>query len=219
LLPSWCAPRRAGAIEVIGTALAAALGGAGYARIGADLGVPPGTVRGGCAACAPARRRCAASRCTSWARSAAPPRPSRSRAIWPLHDALNAVAAASHAAITGHGFGPAPRGRCWAASAWPATSCPLAPVEHPAPPWAPPCPQPGRDTDYERHGVTRAAHRDTREHHAVTLSTNRRSRAWNVRFYMLIVNVAAMLILSVAYSPGVHNGINGTSSQIALVGE
>jgi len=58
-----------------------------------------------------------------------------------------------------------------------------------------------------------------REHHAATMSTNRRSGARNVRFYMLIVNVAAMLILSVAYSPGVHNGINGTSSQIALVGE
>ena len=31
---------------MIGTALAAALGGAGSARIGADLGVPPATVRG-----------------------------------------------------------------------------------------------------------------------------------------------------------------------------
>ncbi len=46
VLPSGCASRRADAIEVIGTALAAALGGAGPARIGADLGVPPGTVRG-----------------------------------------------------------------------------------------------------------------------------------------------------------------------------
>ena len=46
LLPSWCAPRRADAIEVIGTALAAAAGGTGHGRIGADLGVPPATVRG-----------------------------------------------------------------------------------------------------------------------------------------------------------------------------
>jgi len=46
VLPSWCAPRRADAIEVISTGLAAALGGAGCTRIGADLGVPPATVRG-----------------------------------------------------------------------------------------------------------------------------------------------------------------------------
>ena len=46
LLPAWCAPQRADAIEVIGTGLAAALAGAGSGRIGADLGVPPGTVRG-----------------------------------------------------------------------------------------------------------------------------------------------------------------------------
>ena len=44
LLPSWCAPRRADAIEVIGTAAAASLAGAGYARIGAGLGVPAATV-------------------------------------------------------------------------------------------------------------------------------------------------------------------------------
>ena len=31
---------------MIGAGLAAALGGAGYARIGSDLGVPPATVRG-----------------------------------------------------------------------------------------------------------------------------------------------------------------------------
>jgi hypothetical protein len=46
LLPSWCAPRRADAIEVIGTAAAMALAGAGYGRIGAGLGVPAATVRG-----------------------------------------------------------------------------------------------------------------------------------------------------------------------------
>ena len=46
LLPSWCAPRRADAIEVIGTGLAAALDGAGCTRIGADLDVPPATARG-----------------------------------------------------------------------------------------------------------------------------------------------------------------------------
>jgi hypothetical protein len=46
MLPAWCAPRRADAIEVIGTAAAAALAGAGSARIGADPGVPAATVRG-----------------------------------------------------------------------------------------------------------------------------------------------------------------------------
>jgi hypothetical protein len=46
LLPSWCAPRRADAIEVIGTAAGMALAGAGYGRIGAGLGVPAATVRG-----------------------------------------------------------------------------------------------------------------------------------------------------------------------------
>ena len=38
LLPSWCAPRRADAIEVIGTAAGMALAGAGYVRISAGLG-------------------------------------------------------------------------------------------------------------------------------------------------------------------------------------
>ena len=46
LLPSWCAPRRADAIEVIGTAAGMALAGAGCGRIGAGLGVPGATVRG-----------------------------------------------------------------------------------------------------------------------------------------------------------------------------
>jgi hypothetical protein len=45
LLPSWCAPRRADAVQVIGTAAAAALTGAGYGRISRELGVPAATVR------------------------------------------------------------------------------------------------------------------------------------------------------------------------------
>ena len=84
----------------------------------------PGPCAAGCAACAPARRRCAASPCASWGAigGAGPalPEPASS----PLHDALNAVAAVAQAAITGHGFGPRTCGRCWAASAWPGTSCP-----------------------------------------------------------------------------------------------
>lgn len=47
LLPaSLGVPRRADAIEVIGTALLAKAAGAGHRRIGAALGVPAGTVRG-----------------------------------------------------------------------------------------------------------------------------------------------------------------------------
>ena len=46
-LPSWMAPRRADGTGVIArAAAAAALHGAGSARLGAELGVPPATVRG-----------------------------------------------------------------------------------------------------------------------------------------------------------------------------
>ena len=107
VLPSWCAPRRADAIEVIGTGLAAALGGAGCTRIGADLGVPPGTVRGWLRRL---RSRAGEMRCFAMFQLSAIggtgqalPGPDDS----PLHDALNAVAVAAHAAITGHGCGPA----------------------------------------------------------------------------------------------------------------
>lgn len=76
-------------------------------RIGADLGVPPGTVRGWLR-----RLRSRAEEMRGFAmrqlgaiggEGPALPEPASS----PLHDALNAVAAAAHAAITGHGFGPA----------------------------------------------------------------------------------------------------------------
>lgn len=107
LLPSWCAPRRADALEVIGTGLAAALGGAGCVRIGADLGLPPGTVRGWLRRL---RSRAEEMRCFAMFQltriggtDPALPGPAAS----PLHDALNAVAAAAHAAITGYGLGPA----------------------------------------------------------------------------------------------------------------
>jgi hypothetical protein len=84
---------------VIGTAAAAALAGAGCARIGARLGVPAATVRGWLR-----RLRCRAEemRCSAMAEMGfliggtdpALPRPAAS----PLGDALNAVAAAAHAA-------------------------------------------------------------------------------------------------------------------------
>jgi hypothetical protein len=104
LLPSWCAPRRGDGIEVIGTALAAALSGAGCGRIGAGLGVPAATVRGWLRrlrACAEDMRRDAMHQLGFiGGTDPALPEPAAS----PLGDALNAVAAAAHAAITGYGF-------------------------------------------------------------------------------------------------------------------
>ena len=104
LLPSWCAPRRADGIEVIGTAAAAALTGAGCGRIGQELGVPASTVRGWLRLL---RSRAGEMRQDAMFQlgfigGADPvlPEPSGS----PLGDALSAVAAAAHAAITGHGF-------------------------------------------------------------------------------------------------------------------
>ena len=104
LLPSWCAPRRCDAIEVTGTAAAASLAGDGSARIGAGLGVPAATVRGWLRRY---RSRAGAMRQDAmfqlgFIAGAGPALPVPSAS--PLGDALNAVAAAAHAAITGYGF-------------------------------------------------------------------------------------------------------------------
>jgi hypothetical protein len=45
LLPAWCLPRRADAVEVVGTALVAHAGGRGHRRIATELGRPVSTVR------------------------------------------------------------------------------------------------------------------------------------------------------------------------------
>src|SRR5262249_62019635 len=45
LLPGWCLPRRADAADVVGAALLAHAGGAGYRTISAKLGRPLSTVR------------------------------------------------------------------------------------------------------------------------------------------------------------------------------
>jgi len=103
LLPAWCAPRRADAIEVIATGLAAALGGAGAGRIGADLGVPAATVRGWLRRLRGAEEmRCYATRELGVIGGASPELPAP--AASPLGEALNAVAAAAHAAITSRGY-------------------------------------------------------------------------------------------------------------------
>ena len=46
MLPSWCAPRRADGIEVIGAAAGLAMAGAGHRPVAAALGVPAATARG-----------------------------------------------------------------------------------------------------------------------------------------------------------------------------
>jgi len=101
LLPSWCAPRRADAIEVIGTAAGMALAGAGCGRIG----VPAATVRGWLRrlrSAAEAMRQDAMHQLGFVGGLADPPPPGP--AASPLGDALNAVAACAHAAITRFGL-------------------------------------------------------------------------------------------------------------------
>jgi transposase-like protein len=102
LLPSWMASRRADAVGVIvAAAVTSALHGTGTARIGADLGVPAATVRGWLRRL---RARSGAMRQDAMvifgrltAGCDAPfPEPSGSA----LGDALSAVAACAHAAIT-----------------------------------------------------------------------------------------------------------------------
>ena len=198
LLPSWCAPRRADAIEVIGTA---AGGGAGRSGLRADrrrtgragrdrarLAAPPALPRRGDAPGrdAPARLRSAGSptrRC-----QARPPRRSVTRST-PSPPARTPPSPGS--ACPGRTCG-----RCWAGSAWPAISRPPAPADLSR--------QPGH-----RHARGPAATLTMtttapfprrsprhREHRGATVSTNRRSRARNVRFYVLILSVVFMLILS-----------------------
>jgi hypothetical protein len=45
LLPAWCLPRRADAVEVVDTELVAHAAGAGHRRIATELGRPVSTVR------------------------------------------------------------------------------------------------------------------------------------------------------------------------------
>jgi hypothetical protein len=105
LLPSWTVPWRADAAGVIAAAaVASALHGAGTARIGAQLGVPDATARGWLPSL---RSRVGQLRQEPMAElgritagcDPALPEPSGSA----LGDALSAVAACAHAAITMHG--------------------------------------------------------------------------------------------------------------------
>ena len=163
LLPSWCAPRRADAIEVIGTAAAMALAGAGYGRIGAGLGVPAATVRGWLRqAPLPPPRRCARTRCTSSASPAgAADPPLQGPAASPLGDALNAVAACAQAAITRFGLS---RADLWPLLGRFGLARHLAPARDGSsfpPARAPACPRPGLDAHHDHHGAIPGAHRVT----------------------------------------------------------
>ena len=105
LLPAWCAPRRAHAIEVIGTAAAAAAADYGPQSIGAQLGVPASTVRGWLDRLrgrADALRRYAIGELSGFdSVTALPAEPGP-----PLGEALDAVAAATRAAQRRIGYGP-----------------------------------------------------------------------------------------------------------------
>lgn len=112
LLPSWAVPRRADGARVIARAAAlSVLHGTGTARIGAQLGVPPGTVRGWLR-----RLRARAGQLlqeatvsfgflvavavTPEGRDPSPPGPTGSV----LGDALALVVACAHAAVRWHGY-------------------------------------------------------------------------------------------------------------------
>ena len=107
LLPSWCAPRRADGIEVIGAAAGLAMAGAGHRPVAAALGVPAGTVRGWLR-----RLRARAGQLRAHAIGELnglgfyPPGPPSEPAGSPLGDALNAVAAAVDCARRNFGHGP-----------------------------------------------------------------------------------------------------------------
>ena len=145
LLPSWCAPRRADGIEVIGAAAGLAMAGAGHRPVAAALGVPAATARG--------RLRRLRGRAEPLRQHAIgelnglgfyPPGPPSEPAGSPLGDALNAVAAAVDCARRNFGHGPE--------MTWPlagrlglaASSCPPPPAAHlpPVPGTAMPAPGP-----------------------------------------------------------------------------
>jgi hypothetical protein len=111
LLPSWCVPRRAHGVEVIGTALAERLRGGSHRGIGERLGVPAGTVRGWLRRLGQRTeqlRAVATGHLSGLDPAAASLEPTGSR----LGDALAALAAAVHAAQ--HRLGRARPGLVWA---------------------------------------------------------------------------------------------------------
>ena len=112
LLPSWAAPRRADAIGVIARAAAlSVLHGTGSARLGAQIGVPAGTVRGWLRRLRDRAGQMLQEATASFGllvavietpegRDPCPPGPTG----LVLGDALAAVAACAYAAIRWHGY-------------------------------------------------------------------------------------------------------------------
>jgi transposase-like protein len=112
LLPSWMAPRRADAVAVIArAAVSSARHGTGSGRLGRELGVPAGTVRGWLRRLRSRAGDMRQDAMTSFGvltagRDAPWLEPSGS----PLGNALAAVAACAHAAVTWHGCAAADTG-------------------------------------------------------------------------------------------------------------
>ena len=105
LLPSWMAPRRADGTAVIArAAAAAALHGTGSARLGAELGVPPATVRGWLRRLRSRARDLRQDATATHGRlTAGRDWPCLAPCGSPLGDALAAVIACAQAAIAFHG--------------------------------------------------------------------------------------------------------------------
>ena len=145
LLPSWCAPRRADGIEVIGAAAGLAMAGAGHRPIAAALGVPAATARGWLRRLRARARQLRAHGIGELnGLGFYPPGPPSKPAGSPLSDALNALAAAVDCARRNFGHGPE--------MTWPLALARPGPLPHARPGQliacrrsrAPPCPHPGR---------------------------------------------------------------------------
>ena len=107
LLPSWCAPRRADGIEVIGAAAGLAMAGAGHRPIAAALGVPAATARGWLRRLRARARQLRAHGIGELnGLGFYPPGPPSQARRSPLGEALNALAAAVDCARRNFGHGP-----------------------------------------------------------------------------------------------------------------
>ena len=192
LLPSWCAPRRADGIEVIGAAAGLAMAGAGHRPVAAALGVPAATARGWLR-----RLRARAGQLRAHAIGELgglgfyPPGPPSEPAGSPLGDALNAVAAAVDCARRNFGHRP---GMTW----------PLAGRPGPLPDARPrqliTCRRSGHHHARDRAGDAHRGQLLSAPRHpdqiTATMTTNPPPDARNARIYVATANVAVMDILS-----------------------
>jgi hypothetical protein len=112
LLPDFCLARRRDRVEVIGSALAANAAGRGWRRIAANIGVPPGTVRGWLCRFRSNGEQIRA-HFTRWAYHLDPLLVPLAPTGWLVSDAVEAIGVAARAATLR--FGPRP-GWGWAAA-------------------------------------------------------------------------------------------------------